>query len=583
VVDGYTVEEAASVLGVPRERVWELLARGVISGSTDMGGVMRVRLKVDQPLDPPIPAPERPQEPSATDLTPFRELLTEFRSLTERYGQALLALGEARGEVATLRSRVELLEARVDVRLPPAEPIRTSWDPGPAAPPAEVAAESEASTAADVTDVAYAPPPEEQVREPDADAAEELPVDAAPDDVPADAAAVVDTHRGAGDETPPLAGVVVDDVDETDEDDAAPARRPRDRRRATEQFADALARADDPSPPELPGAAETAAALAALRERPAVATSPIEPAAHPEADVEDQPNADPALPREVASADAVPVADEVATEALTSDEPRAADPIASVAPEDVTERPDPVIEGAGGVPERPPHDGARDFDAAPTISAEDDREPDSAADALDVPHADEPPRVEPIAAATAGAPEPRRDEGDPTWDPDVYSAEFGDPGWMSADDVAAAAPEGGQPPAEPDRAEPSPAAPANTGTEREAEPAPQADQPQRGALDEPAWPWGAERPSDEEDWPRSRQLDEGLAALDALSHPEEAPRSSDDPPSPPPRPAWTPRVEPSTPTARPTPTWTRSTPPPPLGVRSPASRAYRRLRRIFPT
>ena len=61
------------------------------------------------------------------EASAFRELLTEFRNLTERYGQALLALGEARGEVAGLRSRVELLEARLDLRLPP------SLDPGPVA------------------------------------------------------------------------------------------------------------------------------------------------------------------------------------------------------------------------------------------------------------------------------------------------------------------------------------------------------------------------------------------------------------------------------------------------------------------
>jgi hypothetical protein len=120
-MEGYSVTEAASVLGVPTERVWELLARGVLAGTPEGEAGMRVFLQ-------PRPAP-RPLEGSPTngnggareterELSPFRELLTEFRGLTERYGQALLALGEARGEVAALRSRVDLLEARIELRLP---------------------------------------------------------------------------------------------------------------------------------------------------------------------------------------------------------------------------------------------------------------------------------------------------------------------------------------------------------------------------------------------------------------------------------------------------------------------------------
>jgi DNA-directed RNA polymerase specialized sigma24 family protein len=36
-MEGYSVTEAASILGVPTERVWELLARGVLSGSPEAG------------------------------------------------------------------------------------------------------------------------------------------------------------------------------------------------------------------------------------------------------------------------------------------------------------------------------------------------------------------------------------------------------------------------------------------------------------------------------------------------------------------------------------------------------------------
>ena len=46
IMDGYSVTEAASVLGVPEGRVWELLARGVITGTPE-GESMRVFLKAE--------------------------------------------------------------------------------------------------------------------------------------------------------------------------------------------------------------------------------------------------------------------------------------------------------------------------------------------------------------------------------------------------------------------------------------------------------------------------------------------------------------------------------------------------------
>ena len=163
-IDGYSVQEAASVLGVPEGRVWELLARGVLSGTPE-GDSMRVFLKTQpgpiatagaSPRDEPRTNGNGGNGGHGAEASPFRELLTEFRNLTERYGQALLALGESRGEVAGLRSRVELLEARLDLRLPPArdaEPV--AWES--AAAPIPVAAQPTAPGALDEA-AAEAPP-----------------------------------------------------------------------------------------------------------------------------------------------------------------------------------------------------------------------------------------------------------------------------------------------------------------------------------------------------------------------------------------------------------------------------------------
>jgi hypothetical protein len=183
------------------------------------------------------------------ELSPFRELLTEFRNLTERYGQALLALGESRGEVASLRSRVDLLEARIDFRLPMGNPA----PPWPTQPPP-------------VTD-------------------------------PAGEAEDEEAHR----------------------------RRRRGARRATESFAEALARAEDPSPADLPGGTDAGAALAA------------------DAAAED---ADRSLPRDVLPAEPVLVAEEVGPAVAEADE--AEPPIAAVpetmTPESVPDEPEPMVD-----------------------------------------------------------------------------------------------------------------------------------------------------------------------------------------------------------------------------------------------
>jgi excisionase family DNA binding protein len=572
-VDGYTIEEAASVLGVPRERVWELIARGIITASTDLGGAMRVRLRVDPPAEPPAPPVERPPDaaaPSSADLGPFRELLTEFRSLTERYGQALLALGEARGEVAGLRSRIDMLEARVDLRLPSAaEPISSSWAANPW------------------------PTPRERV-----DVRADAPVEDAADPVPA-----ADTTHADAAPTADLAAQPEADAVADHEPHGGHRRR---RRRATEEFADALARADDPSPPELPGAAETAAALAGLRH---------EAASH---------DADAALPREVPSADAVPVADEVVT--ASEPEPQAEpepnpEVVAAFAPEPVLDAAPEAVPAASSEDAEPPDDAvapepAFEADAAgdvPTTSAaapeaSEERaaepvtpewpradpaaakldaparaEPEPAASAAESWDADEPvataeadvesadePEPEPALVAEgddeqpdvtpdalpAGAPaEPRAWGSSPDtepWDIEHYSTDIEEPGWISADDVVAT---------------PSTAV-------RATPPAP-------AAAPEPRWP-RAESERGSSELSGSRELDEALAALDALAHPSApmtAPDAGDARGGERPDPFG--GRDPDAP--RPTPPWQRTTPPPQLVMRSPASRAYRRLKRIFPT
>ncbi|MCA1587404.1 MAG: helix-turn-helix domain-containing protein [Chloroflexi bacterium] len=486
-MDGYTVEEAASVLGVPRERVWELLARGILSGSADLGGGMRVRLKSDASPAPTAPAVERPIDAAAgpvAELTPFRELLTEFRSLTERYGQALLALGEARGEVAGLRSRVDMLEARVDLRLPSGTaPTSSSWStPWPV--------------------------PTERVVEPPA------PRPAAPARPPEEATAPEHEESGAA---------------PVHDEEVPHRRRGRAARWATESFADALARAQDPSIPELPGAAETAAALAAMRQdQLAEASRAAEP------DVAER-DAD-ALPRELPSAEQVPVADEA--------EPRAE-----------------------------PSTGAVERAATGEEAAEPAAEVETAAAA----QAEE---GEPTAATVAEAGDGAEAASVPelAWDPEVYSAAIEEPGWISADDVPVAPTDAAPRPG------PEPRLDA-VAREADAEAAAPLDAPTEPRAEPPA-PVAARAPADRQvslsiESSGSRKLDEGLAALDAPANPQPpAPDAEEE--SRERAGAGAGRMEPGgRATAIPrSQVWRPS---PPLTNRSSASRAYRRLRRIFPT
>ena len=331
-MEGYSVTEAASVLGVPTERVWELLARGVLAGTPDGETGMRVHLQPRASVVPGAPAPdstrhangaddrERGREPEGS---PFRELLSEFRNLTERYGQALLALGEARGEVASLRSRVDLLEARIDLRLPspmpqPATPAPSSWRAEPAIvePPAE----------------------------PEADRR---------------------TRR----------------------------RRSRGQHHATDEFAEALARADDPSPAELPGGAEAAAAIAALRAET----------------VRERPVADVLLPHEPPAAEPIPAVEpEGDAVPLSAAEPSMREPgpgVDTLAPSIAT----PSTRGAVGDLAQWPEEHASTADEAP------DEAPVEAAGEMpgDVPA--EAPGVASVEAA---------------WDRDRYTTTIGAPDWI---------------------------------------------------------------------------------------------------------------------------------------------------------
>ena len=96
-MEGYSVTEAASVLGVPTERVWELLARGVLSGVPDGETGMRVFL---QPRPAPIAVDES------------RRTAPSFGGIPENIGQvssihdasARRRSGEARGVKYRIRA-----------------------------------------------------------------------------------------------------------------------------------------------------------------------------------------------------------------------------------------------------------------------------------------------------------------------------------------------------------------------------------------------------------------------------------------------------------------------------------------------
>ncbi len=471
-MEGYSVTEAASVLGVPTERVWELLARGVLSGTPDGDTGMRVYL---QPRPAPAPVEPRPNgsgtptEPER-ELSPFRELLTEFRNLTERYGQALLALGEARGEVASLRSRVDLLEARMDLRLPAPPPMApATWSTTPLDAPM------------DRTPMPTAP-----------SISEETHADAAP--VPA--------------------------ADE-------PAERPVRRRstHGTDAFAEALARAQDPTAPELPDGATVAAALAVMREDAA----------------EEAGEAEAAMPRELPAAESMIDAAEADPEPETEPAPQP-EPLPEPEPE-----PEPLPE-----PEPEPQ-----VEPEPEPQVEPEPEPQVEPE----PEPQVEPEPEPVPA--------------PTWDTGRYTAEIEEPDWLTDDDSVEEQPEQPEPEPlpepEPEPMAAAPAAPRDEETMLWFGRATDDDMlvADSGADEMEVAPTG--RSEAPREMPGASELDKALAELDALarSAPREAaageatPREAASSPAPP-------RPMPVAPVRTPSTSTT------------PASRAYRRLRRIFP-
>ncbi len=380
-MEGYSVTEAASVLGVPTERVWELLARGVLSGAPDGETGMRVFLQPRPAPSPPEPSPAKnggSHEAERGELSPFRELLTEFRSLTERYGQALLALGEARGEVASLRSRVDLLEARMDLRLPSGTAAAAAgWEPSMPSPARSPMPTTPAA-------VPSAAPATEAVREP------------APDQQPLSAASVSTGGNSGSRDTRSLAELVEEEPIPP-EIEARAARRSGSRH-AIEYFAEALARADDPSIPELPGGTD------------AIGVTGRNASAE---ELED------ALPREVAIADEVPVADEAVQ--TPASEPHD-DPVAPSA-----------VESSGAV--------AAQADAEPLQTAAPVPPPASDEVAAEEPpneaipggaEPDQPVLHEPVAADATEPPRPAEPDA-PAWQDERYTAEITEPDWFEGE------------------------------------------------------------------------------------------------------------------------------------------------------
>ena len=357
-MDGYSVEEAAQVLGIPESRVWELIARGVLSGASEGRADMRVFLRPPAASDgPSFAADDGAQRsnggdaPVAFEASPFRELLTEFRNLTERYGQALLALGEARGEVASLRSRVDLLEARMDMRLPLRAASTVAWELPDryAAAPDPPASEAAAQPAETPTPPAPEAPVEPLAAAPDVPSAE-------PESIP--------QAEPSGGEAPEITVVVhADEV--PDEAPAEPhRRRVSGGRAAVAGLAEALARAEDPTLADLPGAREAGEALAAFQRE--AETAPPQAEASDAADVvrdedadeaEAEPEAMPAAfaPSIEAVEEAVaPVEPEALPPARAADEPESAQP----EPEPHAAEPEPEPQAAESAepaePEQPP-------------------------------------------------------------------------------------------------------------------------------------------------------------------------------------------------------------------------------------
>lgn len=586
-MDGYSVTEAASILGVPTEKVWELIARGVLAGAQDGDRGMRVFLQgrpqprtIDAVRATDAPPPREPDR----ELSPFRELLTEFRNLTERYGQALLALGEARGEVAALRSRVDLLEARMDLRLPPPPSTAPLPDARWVAPMPEPTASPEPQADVDESVAAEEPPDTGPVVEP-ADEEEELLVETASlataVQIEADVETIREDEVPAGEVAADAESDVEADAEPGTEADQAPSRR-RTLRWTTETFAEALARAEDPTEPELPGTQEAAAALAALREEAAVA--------------------DAQLPRDTAVAEAMEGVEEApleASEAHSEVTAQAAPkPEPEPEPEPVAAMPEPTVEPeserrARGGPEEPPLpepeplDGAWDRERYTTAI----EEPDWYAE-IERPFEQEPTPID--GDATSGT----EREGSAAPPPE--------PSWEeAAPDAAAMQPAEAEEASEPEPIEPQAAVPPVPAQPPAGPPdeeeltwfgarAQELSESSRRHAEEPEWPpedgaaemeVAGSRSSAESAFPGSPELHDALSALDALARETRAGTASPEPEQqapPPARPAPRPPVQPSPPPWRTTLELPRPPAPRPVAPSGPASRAYRRLRRIFP-
>jgi hypothetical protein len=496
-------------------------------------------------------------------------------------------------------------------------------------------------------------------------------------------------------------------ADETEDDHDRPARRRRSsQRRATEAFAEALARAEDPTRSELPGASDVATALAALREEPAhvagsAATEAVLPRELPAADLmpradeEREPEAvaaesesvaveQPEPEPEVEAAEPEPVAVEqpepepeavaaepepVAIEQLESEpevEAAELEPVAVEQPEqdaEVTSAPDIAPIGGRETAPSPPVEPRAGVDAAmpvaeaPPISEADDQpEREEVPAAADVPVAAEPERdadqadveagtkvasigegpeseevamdLEPVAAVSVDAiPVPAPDPsttvrvdtatGEPqivepiAWDRERYTVDIDEPDWFAgeepqagdqsmrpqevpaAEDEVPDAPVADPATARPDAPSPVPEpAPPPSGAHRDEEtmlwfgrqpPAPAAEP----AGESSAGDDGADDGASEMEvagsgrraqMPGGHELDEALAALNALSRERVEPVSTvtaDEPvEETDPADAW-PRSDTSAWTPPPASSGTHAAP-------TPASRAYRRLRRIFP-